>query len=72
MTEDDCTRMLDELDRLLNDPDVPLRPALIWHLLDKVWEQDLPGGTMLSQIVGFGGDNGHADVQRAVNRRPKG
>jgi hypothetical protein len=72
MTEDDCARMLDELDRLLNDPDVPLRPGLIWLLLDKVSEQDLPGGTMLSQIVASGGDNSHADVQRAVNGRPKG
>jgi hypothetical protein len=72
MTEDDCTRMLDELDRLLNDPDVALRPVLIWRLLDKVSEQDLPGGTMLSQIVGAGGDNSHADVQRTIIGRPKG
>ena len=72
MTEDDCARMLNELDRLLNDPDVPLRPGLIWRLLDKVSEQDRPGGTMLSQIVAFGGDNSHADVQQAVNGRPKG
>jgi hypothetical protein len=33
---DDDARKLDELDRLLNDPDVPLQPALIWHLLDEV------------------------------------
>jgi hypothetical protein len=26
---------LDELDRLLNDPDVPMQPALIWRLLDE-------------------------------------
>jgi hypothetical protein len=109
MTEDECAWMLNELDRLLNDPDVPLRPGLIWRLVptisgarvtaepaempwisplerrwscvalhrfwvlvDKVSEQDLPGGTMLSQIVASGGDNTHADVQRAVNGRPKG
>ena len=72
MTEDDYARMLNELDRLLNDPDVPLRPGLIWRLLDKVSEQDPPGGTMLSQIVASGGYNSHADVQRAVNARPKG
>jgi hypothetical protein len=37
---DDYARKLDELDRLLNDPDVPMQPALIWHLLDEVakWE----------------------------------
>lgn len=27
-TDDDYTRMLDELDRLPNDPDVPMQPAL--------------------------------------------
>jgi hypothetical protein len=35
MTNDDA-RKFDELDRLLNDPDVPLQPALIWHLLNEV------------------------------------
>jgi hypothetical protein len=35
MTDDDA-RKLDELDHLLNDPGVPLQPALIWHLLDEV------------------------------------
>jgi hypothetical protein len=37
---EDYARKLDELDRLLNDPDVPMQPALIWHLLDEVakWE----------------------------------
>jgi hypothetical protein len=36
----DYARKLDELDRLLNDPGVPMQPALIWHLLDEVamWE----------------------------------
>jgi hypothetical protein len=51
MTEDDCARMLNELDRLPNDPNVPLQPGLIWRLLDNVSQQDLPGDTMLSQIV---------------------
>ena len=27
---------LDELDRLLNDPNVPMQPALIWRLLDEI------------------------------------
>jgi hypothetical protein len=37
---DDYALKLDELDRLLNDPNVPMQPALIWRLLDKVakWE----------------------------------
>lgn len=39
-TSDDYVRKLDELDRLLNDPDVPMQPALIWRLLDEIakWE----------------------------------
>jgi hypothetical protein len=56
MTENDFARMSYELDRLLNDPDVPLQPSLIWHLLDKIsdWDQ---GGTMLSRILGSGNGN---------------
>jgi len=30
-----CTTKLDELDRQLNDPDLPLQPDLIWSLLDE-------------------------------------
>jgi hypothetical protein len=36
MTSIDYAQKLDELDRLLNDPDVPMQPALIWRLLDEV------------------------------------
>jgi hypothetical protein len=37
MTDGDCcTTKLDQLDRLLNDPDVPLQPDLIWSLRDEV------------------------------------
>ncbi len=36
MTDDSYTRKLDELDRLLNDPDVAMQPDLIWNLLDEV------------------------------------
>ena len=43
MTENDYVQTLDELERLLNDPDVPMQPELIWRLLDKVSERDLPG-----------------------------
>jgi hypothetical protein len=35
MTETDYARTLDELDRLLNGPDVPMQPSLIWRLLDR-------------------------------------
>lgn len=58
MTESDYVRTLDELDRLLNDPDVPMQPSLIWRLLDKVSEQDVPGGNMLSRIMAPGRETG--------------
>lgn len=38
-TDDDYTRKLDELDRLLNDCDVPMQPDRVWSLLDEVSEQ---------------------------------
>ncbi|MGH7042551.1 MAG: hypothetical protein ACREFY_10525 [Acetobacteraceae bacterium] len=41
MTEADYTRKLDELDRLLNDPDVPMEPALVWSLLAEIAQRDL-------------------------------
>jgi hypothetical protein len=36
MTESDYARRLDELDRLLNDPSVPMQPERIWTLLAEV------------------------------------
>ena len=44
MTDDDYGQKLDELNRLLNDPDVPIRPTLIWQLLGEVskHETDTP------------------------------
>lgn len=33
MTETDHARKADELERLLNDPDVPMEPARVWSLL---------------------------------------
>ncbi len=32
---------LDELDRLLNDPDVPMEPARIWSLLAEIARRDV-------------------------------
>jgi hypothetical protein len=34
----DYERKLDELDCLLNDPDVPFQPALVWRVVDEVAE----------------------------------
>jgi hypothetical protein len=39
MTQDDYARKLDELDRLLNDPDVTLDPARVWALLADLSER---------------------------------
>jgi hypothetical protein len=43
MTETEYARKLDELDRLLNDPDVPMEPAKIWSLLAEIARRDLAG-----------------------------
>lgn len=48
MTDEDYARKLDGVDRLLNDPNVPIQPALIWRLLAEVSEHELQAGTMLS------------------------
>ena len=40
MTQDDAARKLDELDSLLNDPDVPMDPARVWALLADLSERD--------------------------------
>lgn len=40
MTDADYARKLDELDRLLNDPDVPMLPDRIWSLLADVAGHD--------------------------------
>jgi hypothetical protein len=33
MTDHEYARKLEELDRLLNDPDVPMDPSRVWSLL---------------------------------------
>jgi hypothetical protein len=33
MTDHEYARNLEELDRLLNDPDVPMDPSRVWSLL---------------------------------------
>ena len=51
MTDDEYARKLDEIDRVLNDPEVPIQTALIWRLLAEISEHDLQADTMLSQQV---------------------
>jgi hypothetical protein len=63
MTEEQYARKLDELDRLLNDPDVPMQPARIWSLLAELSEQDLhpdgmgrPGASLAADGVSGSAD----------------
>jgi hypothetical protein len=41
MTDTEYARKLDELDRLLNDPDVPMEPAKVWSLLAEIAQRDI-------------------------------
>jgi hypothetical protein len=52
MTHDDYAWKLDELDRLLNDWDVPMQPELVWRLLDEVSEQSRTTSKPLGDSAG--------------------
>ena len=41
MTEHDYDEKLDELDRLLNDPEVPMQPDKVWMLLAEISGRDM-------------------------------
>ena len=41
MTETDYTQKLDELDRLLNDPDVTMEPSRVWSILAELSQHDV-------------------------------
>lgn len=36
MSDDEYAGKVAELDRILNDCEVPLQPAMVWHLLDEI------------------------------------
>jgi hypothetical protein len=40
LTDAEYARRLDELDRLLNDPDVPMEPTKVWSLLAEIAQRD--------------------------------
>jgi hypothetical protein len=61
MTENDYVQTLDELERLLNDPDVPMQPELIWRLVAEVSEYGLQIGAKLSWSVASGRDTSRYD-----------
>ncbi len=46
MQDPDLDHKLDELDRLLNDPDVPMQPARVWSLLAEISHHDLHQRTL--------------------------
>jgi len=41
MTDNEYARKLDELDRLLNDPDVTMDPSRVWSLLADLARRDM-------------------------------
>ena len=41
MTDTDYVEKLDELDRLLNDPEVPMEPGKVWSLLAEISARDM-------------------------------
>jgi hypothetical protein len=43
MTDAEYARKLDELDRLLNDPDVPMEPDKVWSLLAEIAQRERVG-----------------------------
>ena len=43
MTETEYTLKLDELDRLLNDPDVQMQAARVWALLAEITARESSG-----------------------------
>ncbi len=47
MMQDDEARKLEELDRLLNDPDVKMDPTRVWSLLAELSERDTGGSAQL-------------------------
>jgi hypothetical protein len=52
MTETEYGRKLDELDRLLNDPDVPMEPGKVWSLLAEIAQRDLAGAAPAQRSLG--------------------
>jgi hypothetical protein len=60
MTKTEYARKLVELDRLLNDPDVPMQARRVWALLAEIaqreqWDQDqraVPPGARVANNAG--------------------
>ena len=48
MDDADYDRKLDELDRLLNDPDSKMEPEKVWSLLAEISRADIAGAPVIS------------------------
>ena len=46
MTDNEYHRKLDELDRLINDPDVPIQPDRVWSLLAELAARERWGAAL--------------------------
>ena len=46
MTETEYGRKLDELDRLINDPEVPIQPDRVWSLLAELAARERWGAAL--------------------------
>jgi hypothetical protein len=51
MTETEYASKLDELDRLLNDPDVPMQPLRVWSLLAEISHHDVGGAGATGSLL---------------------
>jgi len=49
VTDSEYAQRLDELDQLLNDPDVPMQPQRVWALLAEISQHDLVAGQMAGE-----------------------
>ena len=45
MTETEYAHKMDELERLLNDPEVQMEPARVWSLLAEISAREKAGGS---------------------------
>jgi hypothetical protein len=45
MTDSDYARKLDQLDHLLNDPEAPMQPSVVWELLAEIAHHDAPAAS---------------------------
>ncbi len=52
MTDRDYDEKLEELDRLLNDPDVPMEPSKVWSLLAEISHRDMAAEAARAVVAG--------------------